>query len=132
MDQRLLELCFGIPEEQYASPVADRWLIRRAMEGWLPREVQWGTRRGYQQADLGYRLVAAPAEIDGALAHVAASQLAAEYLDLDAMRGAWDALRREVTAATTRRAVGILLRGLEFGIFLADVDGRSFPAAPSR
>jgi asparagine synthase (glutamine-hydrolysing) len=132
MDQRLLELCFGIPDEQYASPVADRWLMRRAMEGRLPREVQWGTRRGYQQADIGYRLLAAPAEIEGALAHVTASPLAAEYLDLDAMRGAWDALRSEVTAATTRRASGLLLRGLEFGIFLADVDGRSFPAAPPR
>jgi asparagine synthase (glutamine-hydrolysing) len=132
MDQRLLELCFGIPDEQYASPVADRWLMRRAMEGWLPHEVQWGTHRGYQQADLGYRLLAAPTEIEGALAHVTASPLAAEYLDLDAMSGAWDALRHEITAATTQRAVVILLRGLEFGIFLADVDGRSFPAAPSR
>jgi asparagine synthase (glutamine-hydrolysing) len=131
MDQRLLELCFAIPEEQYASSVADRWLIRRAMEGLLPREVQWESRRGDQVAGLGYRLAAAPAEIDAALAHVSASPLAAEYLDLPAMRRAWDAVLREVTGATTMGAASILLRGLEFGIFLADVEGRPAPPMSS-
>ncbi|HYD47543.1 MAG TPA: asparagine synthase-related protein, partial [Terriglobales bacterium] len=70
MDQRLIELCFAIPEEQYASAAGDRWLLRRAMEGWLPREVQWERRRGMLHADLGHRLVASAAEIDEALVHV--------------------------------------------------------------
>jgi hypothetical protein len=45
-------------------------------------------------------------EVDAALVHVATSPLVAEYLDL--------------------AAVAVLLRGLEFSVFLADLDGRAF------
>jgi asparagine synthase (glutamine-hydrolysing) len=123
-DQRLIELCFAIPEPQYAGPETDRWLIRRAMDGRLPPEVVWERRRGIPHADLGHHLLAAAHEIDAALAHVATSTLATECLDLASMRAAWSALRKTITLATTERAALVLLRGLEFGIFLAEIEGR--------
>ena len=48
------------------------------------------------------------------------------------MRAAWNALRASITLVTTERAALILLRGLEFGIFLAEIDGRTFHTASSR
>ena len=69
---------------------------------------------------------------DCALHLAAASPLAIECLDLEAMRAAWNALRASITLVTTERAALILLRGLEFGIFLAEIDGRTFHTASSR
>ena len=117
-DARLLEFCFGIPEERHVHRGGTRMAVREAMEGLLPREVQWNTRRGRQAADVALRLLAYPREMDSALNRVAAVPAAAEVLDIVAMRGAWQALKTEVTPQNASRASSLLLRGLMAGLFL--------------
>ena len=50
-DRRLIELCLGIPDDQYRRKGRERWLIRRAMKDRLPDSVLSNTKRGYQAAD---------------------------------------------------------------------------------
>jgi asparagine synthase (glutamine-hydrolysing) len=50
-DRRVVELCIGIPEDQYFRKGCDRWLIRRAMKGRLPPVVLYNKKRGAQAAD---------------------------------------------------------------------------------
>ena len=40
-DRRLLEFCLAVPPEQKFAQGWPRYLFRRAMEGWLPPDVQW-------------------------------------------------------------------------------------------
>ena len=58
MDKRILEFCISVPDSVYISDGKDRMLIRRAMEGLLPDDVLWNTKRGLQAADLPYRIEA--------------------------------------------------------------------------
>jgi asparagine synthase (glutamine-hydrolysing) len=55
-DQRLVEFCIGIPQDQYLREGRDRWLIRRAMEGRLPDSVLTKKKWGAQAADWYPRL----------------------------------------------------------------------------
>ena len=121
-DIRLLEFCLGVPEEQWVDDEHDRRLIRRAMEGLLPPEVQWNTRRGRQGADLSYRLMADRDNVDAALASLAASQSARAVLDLCKMQRAWADVQRRVTPATHGRAATVLMRGLLTGLFLLTLE----------
>ena len=43
-DRRLIEFCLGLPPRFKIRDGSTRWILRKAMEGILPREVQW--RRG--------------------------------------------------------------------------------------
>jgi len=118
-DVRLLEFCLAIPDEQFARGDRDRWLIRRAMEGILPPEVQWNTRRGSQGADLALRLRADAPEIDAAMNALASSPAVREYLDLDGMQRRWTLVRDGAPAAALAVAP-MFARTLLFALFLAD------------
>ncbi len=56
MDKRILEFCISVPDTVYISDGKDRMLIRRTMQGLLPDEVLWNTRKGLQAADLPFRI----------------------------------------------------------------------------
>ncbi len=119
-DARLLEYCFRVPETEDVYNGGERMLIRRAMAGILPPEVQWNRVRGIQAADLAYRLLDHPAETEDALGVMERSALAAEYLDIPALRRSWEDLQAAVTRETSSRASILLLRGLMAGFFLED------------
>jgi asparagine synthase (glutamine-hydrolysing) len=44
-DLRLIEFCYGIPANQKLSQGWDRAIQRRAMEGILPKQIQWRTQK---------------------------------------------------------------------------------------
>lgn len=44
-DRRLIEFCLGVPDEQKFGDGWPRWLLRRAMQGILPPEIQWRTTK---------------------------------------------------------------------------------------
>jgi asparagine synthase (glutamine-hydrolysing) len=118
IDKRLLEFCLSVPDEQYRTGDKDRWLIRRAMKGLLPDDVLWNTRKGYQAADIGFRIRRTSEEIEHALARLESSDLAREYLDLGKMRRVLDRVRANVNQRTTAAVTSILMRGLNAGLFL--------------
>lgn len=45
-DRRLIDFCVGLPEKQKFSEGRTRLVLRRAMEGILPREIQWRADKG--------------------------------------------------------------------------------------
>jgi len=117
-DIRLIEFCMGVPDEHYVYQGGDRMLLRRAMEGFLPREVQWNTRRGKQAADVALRLLDHVEEVNTVLEQLSASPAAVGYLDIDAMRHVWDEVRANQTPLTVFRVENLLLRGITAGLFL--------------
>jgi asparagine synthase (glutamine-hydrolysing) len=58
-DRRLIELCLGLPDEQKFADGWPRLVFRRAMEGVLPREVQWRAAKGNLAPNFDRRLRAA-------------------------------------------------------------------------
>jgi asparagine synthase (glutamine-hydrolysing) len=86
-DRRVLEFCLAIPDNQYVRDGRDRFLIRRAMEGILPHDVLWNTRRGQQATDIGIRICKHAGEIRTALKYIETdSRQAKEILDIKKMR----------------------------------------------
>jgi asparagine synthase (glutamine-hydrolysing) len=121
-DVRLLEYCFGLPNELYANQGRERLLVRQAMDGLLPPAVQWNTRRGRQAADVALRLLDHRAEMDAVLAHIAVSPIVTEYVDVGALQTAWVALQKHVTPQTTGQAMLLLMRGVMGGLFLESLN----------
>jgi asparagine synthase (glutamine-hydrolysing) len=117
-DVRLLEYCFGVPDEIHTHNGGERMLVREAMEGLLPPKVQWNTVRGRQAADVALRLLDHRDEMEAALRSLASAPIVAEHLDLAALRAAWQALQAKVTPQTAQNAKTLLLRGVMAGMFL--------------
>lgn len=117
-DRRLIELCLAIPESQYQRQGVDRWLIRRAMQGYLPDAVRLNTRRGLQAADLGERVLASRNEVEAALSRLSQHHLARQMLNLERMQGVLTSLQQGLTSQKNEACGTILLRGLMVGLFL--------------
>ncbi len=126
-DVRLLEYCLNVPAEQDVFEGGERMLIRRAMEGLLPGEVQGNTLRGLQAADVAFRLRSHPEEMESTLARLERNALVASYLDLPLMRRVWHETRGKVTPSTSRRAATLLLRGIMCGCFVEDAGRKESP-----
>ncbi|MCB8979893.1 MAG: asparagine synthetase B [Ardenticatenaceae bacterium] len=117
MDKRVLMYTISVPDYFFAGPDGQgRYLIRATMAGLLPDSVRLNQRRGRQAADLGERLCQISAEVDQVLDQVAQSE-AVNYLDLPKMRAAWQAIQAKRSLSTTQKAMTILLRGLNAGLF---------------
>jgi len=116
---RLIMFAHSIPEVEWRGPL-NRWVLRRAMDGLLDDEVRLNPRVGRQAADLVPRMRIDSANINQALAGMAASPLASEYLDC----GRLCRIASQLFAAEsgTRRMLEvearILIRGLAIGDFL--------------
>ncbi len=117
-DRRLIELCLAIPETQYQRQGVDRWLIRRAMRGYLPDAVRLNTRRGLQAADLAARLLSSRREVEMALTRLDQHELARQVLDLQRMQGILASLESGLTHEKNAACGTILMRGLMVGFFL--------------
>jgi asparagine synthase (glutamine-hydrolysing) len=117
-DRRVMEFCLSIPDDQYVRKGADRFLIRRAMDGFLPPEVLWNTRKGRQGADIGGRLLKNLDETKSALEKVKSSELARQFLDIGKMSRVLSRLEKEINQKNTHDAGTIFLRGLMAGLFL--------------
>jgi len=122
LDQRLVEFCLALPNDQYFRQGQDRSLIRRAMQGLLPDQVRLNQTKGLQAADIGYRVVAHGAEIEAALQRLRGSELARQVLDLGRMEAVLTSLQQGVTRANSSDCGTILLRGLMSGLFLLRFD----------
>jgi asparagine synthase (glutamine-hydrolysing) len=119
-DQRLVEFCFAVPEEQWLYGGKTRSLIRRAMTGRLPEAVLYNPKRGMQAADWGEQLLAQRVTIQADLARIAQNATAQYYLDLPRIRQLADSLAQPGWNATSRFAdyQWVLLAGLMLGHFI--------------
>jgi asparagine synthase (glutamine-hydrolysing) len=56
-DRRVLEFCLAIPAEQKLGQGWNRWILRRAMDGILPKAVQWRPKKGNLSPNFYRRLL---------------------------------------------------------------------------
>jgi asparagine synthase (glutamine-hydrolysing) len=81
-DRRLVEFCFGIPQDQYLRGGCERWLIRRAMKGRLPESVLSNKKFGAQAADWYSRLTRERHHLMEEITRFAANANVASIVDL--------------------------------------------------
>jgi len=124
-DQRVLEFCFGIPNEQYTRNGQDRLLIRRTLAGRCPPEIVWNKRRGLQAADIGLRLVEDAVRMDDLLAALTASPQAVRILDLPKMKRRWASLKTAPLQNTSYKHSAELLKMGMVGLFLMQFDSKT-------
>lgn len=79
----LLDLCIGIPDEQYLRGGTDRWLARRLLKGRVPELVRNERRAGRQAADWALRMAAEREALAAELESMRADPWLAARLDLD-------------------------------------------------
>ena len=119
-DQRLIEFCLAVPNEQFSRDGQGRRLMRRAMQGILPTEVQHNPRRGLQPVDYVYRLLANKAEVDALMTLMQRSDLARQYLDVPRLRHCWSRLQPTISLS---HDVYMLSRGLGAAMLLIRIEG---------
>ena len=126
-DQRMVEFCLSLPDEQYRRNGEPRWLIRRAMDARLPPEVLNARSRGLQAADWLERLRSAQGSVDATLASCERSDLAADALDLPRLRSLAASLQRSGRSANEMMLDYrcVLEFGLMMGSFLVWFESES-------
>ncbi|MDD5698339.1 MAG: asparagine synthase-related protein [Victivallaceae bacterium] len=122
-DRKLLEFCFGIPDEQYRRYGISRFLIRRAFNGKMPQAILWNQTRGKQTADLTLRVGAESGRIENIIGKLKKSDAARELLDLEKMAAVLSRVQTERTPAIASQTGSILLRGVMVGLFLLRHEG---------
>ena len=91
LDRRLVEFSLAVPSEQKLADGWTRLILRRAMEGILPPEVQWRVAK----ADLGYNFVSRLQDQDKDRQKLQESlfdepEVLADYIDMDNLRSLFD------------------------------------------
>lgn len=87
-DRRLIEFCVSLPPDQKLSHGWDRAIMRRAMEGILPPEVQWRKVKANLSPNFQHRLLACErAKLEMVLSDNAYP--ISEYIDMQALRAAY-------------------------------------------
>jgi asparagine synthase (glutamine-hydrolysing) len=117
-DRRVMEFCVATPEAQFRRDGQDRWLIRRAMQGYLPDSVRLNRRIGLQAADIAQRVQASRDEIQATLDQMAKHPICQQILDLPRMNRVLAGLEQTTTRQSQQDCGTILLRGLGVGLFL--------------
>jgi asparagine synthase (glutamine-hydrolysing) len=87
-DRRLMELSLSLPPEQKLNQGWDRVVMRRAMEGILPPEIQWRTGKGNLSANFQGRFLSTQR---ATLDNVMSNELdpLEKYVDVSALRAAY-------------------------------------------
>ncbi|MEZ5688154.1 MAG: asparagine synthetase B family protein [Caenibius sp.] len=81
----LLELCAGIPDDQYLRNGVDRWLARRLLKGRVPESVRNERRAGAQACDWPLRFIRDRETIMAEMAQMQADDQLAEMFDFGRM-----------------------------------------------
>lgn len=81
----LLELCMGIPDEQYLRDGQDRWLARRLLKGRIPDKVRTERRSGMQTADWPLRFMRERERLLVEMASMSGDERLARVFDFDRM-----------------------------------------------
>jgi asparagine synthase (glutamine-hydrolysing) len=112
-DVRVLEFCFGTPEEQFADAGRDRWLMRRALAGMVPEEVAWNRRRGLQGADIAWQMRTDEVAVSASVDLLLRSGFVRNYIDVEAIARRWQKAR-----SGGSQEVGDLASTIHVGVFL--------------
>lgn len=93
-DQRLIELCLSLPANQKLGQGWSRYILRRAMDGILPQEIQWRPAKGDLSPNFYRKLLETDRELVESVILNPASVLS-PYIDYTAMRRAYERYRSD-------------------------------------
>jgi asparagine synthase (glutamine-hydrolysing) len=133
-DRRVVELCIGIPEDQYLRKGRQRWLMTRAMQGRLPESVLSNTRTGAQAADWFVRLTRERTQITAELKRLTSNPEVSSIIDLHRLIGVLDLWpeREPETFSAEQRLLMWVPMALGAANFIENATGANYAAvAPS-
>ena len=123
----LLELCAGIPDEQYLRGGVDRWLARRLLQGKVPEMVRLERREGLQGADWPTRFARERDDLLQEIARLEADPRLSSMFDFERMKRdlrAWDGT--DTVAARHLHKINLCVgRGIPTARFVRQVEGRN-------
>lgn len=120
-DVRLLEFCFGVPDDQFVRGDQARWLMRRGLRDIVPDAVRCNRLRGHQGVDISARLCADADTVTAAVQRIGDSELARSSIDVEGLRASWEAVRAAPSPPIWGEAVAFA-RGLGIGLFLVRLE----------
>ena len=123
----LVELCAGIPDEQYLRDGTDRWLARRLLAGKVPEMVRLEQRTGAQSADWPIRLARERAGLIAELEQIGRDPRLAAVFDVERMQrdlAAWDGTD-DGDARNYFRIAMCVTRGVSTARFVRYAEGRN-------
>ncbi len=88
LDRRLVEFCLALPTSQKLHQGWNRFVLRRAMDGVLPPQVQWRTDKGNLGPNIDQGLFERNHDLLEKVA-LRNPQVIGEYMDLDGLRKAY-------------------------------------------
>ena len=119
LDKRLIEFCARVPPGQHVRGGHRRSLIRRAMEGVLPSEVQWRTTKEPFTPDYHRRVLSAKQQLIDFLRETGEEDIAWEYLSRTKIEQALERLKPwEAGTLWETDAQRIVGRGIEMALFV--------------
>jgi asparagine synthase (glutamine-hydrolysing) len=123
----LLELCAGIPDEQFLRNGANRWLARRLLQGKVPELVRTEKREGLQGADWPMRFVRERDGLLGEIERMEGDERLSSVFDFDRMKRnltEWDGT--DTLASRHFSRVNLCIgRGVPTARFVRYVEGRN-------
>jgi asparagine synthase (glutamine-hydrolysing) len=120
-DVKLVELCLSLPPDQKIRRGWTRYVMRRAMEGVLPPEIQWRPTKAGMRAGFEFAFRAnGDDRIDAVLAN--GNHTIARYVNIDRLRELYGRFMRGETA---RHEARILERALTLALWLEGQSERS-------
>ncbi|NBC02665.1 MAG: hypothetical protein GVY20_03070 [Bacteroidetes bacterium] len=117
-DIRLLEFCFGIPDDLHSKGDMQRLLIKKSLKDILPDDVIKNKYKGKQAADIGHRLLDYKKELKSEIDFISTSPAAQEYLNISSLYDSLDHLSTDLPYSKSYQHSSRLLSGLMFGYFL--------------
>ena len=123
----LVELCAGMPDDQFLHRGTNRWLARRVLEGRVPEIVRTETRMGRQSADWPLRFAASRESLLAELESMQRDPRLARIIDFPAMArdlAAWPGTDDPQDGYTMRIAFRIG-RAVMAARFVRHVEGRN-------
>ncbi len=127
-EQGLVELCLSLPSDQKMRGGFNRFVMRRAMEGLLPPQVQWRTGKTNFAPQMMHGLRDLERDkIDATLARFQRSSGAiGEFIEPDALSRLWASVRDEPDTPDASVQAFTLWRALVLGLWL---EGAMHPSA---
>lgn len=124
-DQRLVEFCLALPEDQFSRAGQQRLLVRRAMRDKLPESVCWRQGRGEQGVGWFNQLSASKGELVKRVHAFADSPALARCLNLKMLSDMAQNWPRS-SASSTKEYRYIFLRNCVSGLFVQHIEGSQF------
>jgi len=116
-DINVITYCLSVSNDAFfGDSLRGKQVLKNMMQGYLPDDVLYSTRKGLQASDLKYRLIKDAGGVEELLNRVCSDPQAAEVLDTGRLRGAWTAIRQEQPGPVIREQT--FVKTLMYGYFL--------------